>query len=200
MRGGRSNGKLVLLIGVLVIAVAYLLVWRPRSGELSDVRSERDALAEELATLQTTPTTAAPPTTAATPGLPTVSEALAAAVPNQPALADLLRQFQSIAADAGVTQESVKPSPVQAIATGAPGSSLGVDVSVSGPRPALYDYLRRLGTIERLFVIDKMTIEPETADSTSVPAGGSSPSAGGFHLDVSGRAFTAAAPSRAPHG
>jgi Tfp pilus assembly protein PilO len=198
MKGARSNGKLLVLLGVLVVGAVYLLVWRPRAAELSDARSERDDMAQELATLQATPTTTTVPAATPTAAHP-AADSLAAAVPDQPALAELLRQFQTIAVGTGVTQESVSPSPVQAIAAGAPGSSLGVEISVSGPKPALYDYLHRLAALDRLFVVDKMTIEPKTSDAAPATTNGSAPT-DSFHLDVSGRAFTAAAPAGSPHG
>jgi Tfp pilus assembly protein PilO len=193
MSAKRSNGKLLVLLGVLAIGAIYLLVWRPRAQELSDVRSQRDAMTAELSALQASPPVISSPTST-----PPAADALAKAIPDHPELAELLRQFQSIAADAGVSQQSVSPSPMEATTAG-PGGSLAVEISVSGPKPALYDYMRRLAGLERLFVVNKMTLAPATSDGSTASTDASVP-IDGFHLDISGRAFTAAVPSGSSNG
>jgi Tfp pilus assembly protein PilO len=193
MTAKRSNRTLLVVLGALAIVVVYLLVWRPRAAELSDVRGERDSMTEQLAALQAAPTTSSSPTKE-----PPAASTLAKAIPDHPELAELLRQFQSIAGDAGVSQDSVSPSPMQATSVGS-GSSLAVDISVTGARAALYDYLRRLARLDRLFVVDKMSLAPAESDPGAAPSDAAVP-AGAFHLEVSGRAFTAGAPSGSAHG
>jgi Tfp pilus assembly protein PilO len=188
MKSRRSTGLLLALLGVLAVGVVYLAVWRPRAQQLSDIRRERDELTQELARLQAAPS--APASPSADPSAP---GGLAEAIPDHPELAELLRQLQSIATEAGVGQESVSPSPLQATAGGS-GGVLAVDLAISGPKAALYDYLRRLAGLERLFVANTVTIQPATSDATTPAAAGSAP-ADRFHLDVSGRAFTATVPS-----
>jgi Tfp pilus assembly protein PilO len=201
MKAKRSNRTLLVVLGALAIVVVYLLVWRPRAAELSDVRGERDTMTQQLAALQASPpgtsAGASSGTSSATTGPPVVS-ALAKAIPDHPELAELLRQFQSVALDTGVSQSSVSPSPLQPTGAG-PGSTVTVDISVSGPRPALYEYLRRLARLDRLFVVDKMTLAPAGSDASATSTDVSVP-ADGFHLDVSGRAFTTTAPSGSAHG
>ena len=188
MNALRSNRKLVVVLVALVLVVAYLMVWRPRAAELSDVHQKRDELAEELAALRaSTPATSAPTNEPA-------STALLTAIPSTPDLANLLRQLQTIAADAGVSQESLDPAPAVANSIGS-GQSMVVTVSASGPRAALEGYVRRLTALERLFVVDKVDFEPAEGDG-SADAG----PVDLYRLDVTGRAFSAAALTAASSG
>jgi Tfp pilus assembly protein PilO len=192
MSGPRSVAKLAVVGVVLVLVVGYLLVWRPRSNELSSVRQDRDTMTSQLVAVRAS--TAAQSQSAGA-GPSQESKDLAAAVPATPELANLLRQLQAAGAEVGVGPVKVSPAPAAANSTGA-GSSVAVVISTSGTRSVLYDYLHRLSSLERLFAVDKMTLEPATSggdtSASSVPADS-------YQLDVTGRAFTSAA-TAASHG
>ena len=78
----------------------------------------------------------------------------------------------------------MSPSPLVANA-GVPGGTISVTISASGSKAAVYDFVHRLGALERLFVVDKVSLLPAAAD-------GVDPTAGAFQLELSGRVFTTA--------
>jgi Tfp pilus assembly protein PilO len=179
MKSGRSNPKVIVLLVGLVVVVAYLLVWRPRVAEVADAQANRDALTAQLAQLDAAFAASATPTT-----VPASALAGDVAIPPTAELPGLLRQLQQVAADAGVAQTSVSPSPPVANG-GVPGATIAVTVSASGSKAAVYDYVHRLGTLKRLFVVDKVSLLPVAAD-------GVDPTVGAFQLELSGRVFTTA--------
>ena len=181
MKTDRSSMiKPLLLLGVLVLALAYVLVWRPRAAQVSEINRDRDAKQQELAGLQAAAASQPAETDPAT-------LALEAAIPPQPELAGLFRQLQAIATDTGTNQKTVSPATPTAT-TGVPGSSIQLVISTSGPRTAVYDYLHRLGTLERLLVVDKVALSVPAVDpAATVPAGDV------LNADITARVFTAAA-------
>jgi Tfp pilus assembly protein PilO len=184
-----SNRARLALIAVLVVAVAYLALWRPRQSQVSDLRLERDALSQELAGLAPLQ---APPPASNDAG----SEALAAAVPATDDLANLLRQFQQIAADTGVAQRNVATAQPVAL-TGVAGASIPVTITIAGPRAATLEYVRRLGVLPRLLVVDSVTFEPggEPADGAGAPDATDAAVADEVQVDIAGRVFTTATPA-----
>jgi Tfp pilus assembly protein PilO len=191
MNASSSNRVRIALILVLVVAVAYLAVWRPRASQVADLHSERDLLAEELAAL---PVAGPPPEPAGAS-----TEAIALAVPPTDDLANLLRQFQSIAADAGVEQTAVAAARPEALA-GASGASIPVTITVAGPRAAALDYVRRLGLLPRLVVVDSVSLE-SSADAQEAELTTGNPLGQPIQLNIAGRVFTTATPTmEATHG
>jgi hypothetical protein len=169
--------KPLALLGVLVLALFFFAVWRPRAAQVSDIRHDRDTQQQELATLQAA--AAAKPT-----GDDPATKALAAAIPPQPELAQLLRQLQTIATETGTDQKTV--SPAAPVASSAGGSSVQLVISTSGPRAGVYGYLHRLGALERLLVVDKVSISVPPADPAL-------PGADLLNADITARVFTTAA-------
>jgi Tfp pilus assembly protein PilO len=189
MNMSSSNRVRIALIAVLVVAIAYLLVWRPRAAQVAELQDERDQMSQELAGFAAVDASPTPPAAGST-------EALAVAIPPTDGLAELLRQFQSIASDTGVEQKTVaaqQPAPI----AGTSGSSIPVTMTVSGPRAAALEYVRRLGVLPRLLVVDSMTIAPSTDAPDTAPGAGEAvdPTADHVQLDIAGRVFTTAAPT-----
>jgi hypothetical protein len=181
MKSDRSSlVKPLVLLGVLALALTYLLVWRPRVAEVSEINRDRQAKQQELAGLQ-----------AAAAAKPADTDpntlAMEAAIPPQPQLADLLRKLQAIATETGTDQKTVSPA-APVTTTGVPGSSIQLTIATSGPRAAVYSYLHRLGTLERLLVVDKVSLSVPPADPTlTLPADGL------LNADITARVFTSAA-------
>jgi Tfp pilus assembly protein PilO len=188
MNASSSNRVRIALILVLVVAVAYLLLWRPRAAQVADLHSERDLLAEELAGLPPVGPSPEPAGAAAAAS----TEAIALAVPPTDDLAELLRQFQSIAADSGVEQTAVAAERPAALA-GVSGASIPVTITVAGPRAAALDYVRRLGLLTRLVVVDSVSLEPSAEAQAEVAT--ENPLGARIQLNIAGRVFTTATPT-----
>ena len=180
-----SNRLRVALIAVLVVALAYVAVWRPRAGQVAELDAERDQLSQDLAGFTAVEAAPAPATVR--------SDRVDAAIPPTDGLADLLRQFESIAADTGVVQTAVTAQQPAAMA-GVAGSSIPLAITVSGPRPAALEYVRRLGALPRLLVVDSVDLAPAT-EAADPSAGADAAPADRVQLEISGRVFTTALPA-----
>ncbi len=152
MKSNRSSMvKPLILLGVLVLGLAYLVAWRPRAAQVDDIHRERDTMQEELVGLRAA-------LAVQQPNADPTTQALAEALPAQPQLPELLRQLQAIATETGVDQKTVSPA-APAANTGATGSSVQLVISTTGARPAVYSYLHRLGALPRMLVVDKVALE-----------------------------------------
>ena len=83
---------------------------------------------------------------------------LLTAVPNAPELATLLRQLQAIATETNMVMGSLTPSPLTANPAG-PGGSVQISIGASGSREAADTYLGRLRDLERLLVIEQLSVQ-----------------------------------------
>jgi len=185
----RTNPLLFGVLGLVVLIGAYVLLWKPRADDISSVRSERDAMAQDLTAMRAI-AAAPPPTTASA-----AATALADAIPASPELSDLLRQFQAIGVETGVDVLTIAPSPAAALPS-IPGGAVAVILTGSGTKAAIDTYVARLGAMARVFVIDKLDIAAST-DAGGGPDAAAAPVAGALQLSLSGRAFTTMVPGTA---
>jgi Tfp pilus assembly protein PilO len=182
-----SNRGRIVMVGVLVFAVVYLGLWRPRSGQAAELRAERDQLSQDLAAI--VPAAEVPADVAAS------DLALATAIPPTDALPELLRQLQSIAAETGVEQRAVAAQQPAAV-VGVPGSAIALTITVTGPRAAAFEYVRRLGVLPRLLVVDSVTMVPSTDEpGADGAATDDAAAADQVQLAITGRVFTTAGPT-----
>jgi Tfp pilus assembly protein PilO len=173
MNRSRKDVTLMYVIGALLLFAAYNFLIKPQGAELSDARSQRAGVEQSVSDAELA--LVAPSTTVE--GQPAVDPgALSLAIPTDPAISTLLRQLQAIAAETGVLQGSISPSPLSANSVG-PGGSLQIAITASGPHDATQAYLLRLRDLERLFVIDQISISIQPADGTE-------------QLQISARVFT----------
>lgn len=183
---GNVSPKLLAVIVVLVMALAYLTVLRPQAGALGVARDERQRLEQELAQIERrqeqTAAAPAPASVDPQPGL------LDAAIPATPELSSLFRQLSAIAAETGMQQTSVTPSALSGM-DGA-GGTMQISLAVTGPAEAANAYLRRLTTLERLLVVEQFGLQRSTSGS-----GGGGPDA--VQLQLSARVFTTEQPAGA---
>jgi len=91
---------------------------------------------------------------------------LTAAIPESPAVSSFLRAVDGIRNETGVTFQSLTPNPV---AAGAASPSIGLDVSVQGSWDQVRAYIGRLVRLDRLVVVDNVSL---TAASTATGPGG----------------------------
>jgi Tfp pilus assembly protein PilO len=153
-----SLDRRFLVAGLLVVllAVAYLMLWRPKSAQIADLRDERTSLEMAVATPSTSAGDGASPTTAAG-GSGEYGGRIALAVPSSPELPDLLRSLQEAAVAAGMQAATITIGDPAADATGA--RMLGLGVNAQASQDVAYDYLARLTALDRLLIIDSFSLQ-----------------------------------------
>jgi Tfp pilus assembly protein PilO len=189
----------LLIIGaalVVIVLLWYFLLYAPLGDDLTAAQAQTEAeqkktdgLQADLARLQAQ----AKNSTQAQALL----RKLDAAVPEQPDLAEFIIQANEIATESGISFLSISPSPPAAGASGA--SVINLTISIGGSFFQLEDYLRLLEKLERLVIVDGITISATTdsgGTGTSTTDEFTS-SSGGTTLGVTltGRMFTRAAPT-----
>lgn len=140
----RQTVLLLALAAVLVVAMYWLLLFRPQQAELADVRAQVDAQVAQQAQLEAQ-LVRLRGVRADAPEVEADLVAVEAILPEDAALPALLRQLQSAADDAGVELETVTttaPAPVVDAAT--PLSSVGVNLQIEGSYFQAVDFLRRI--------------------------------------------------------
>jgi Tfp pilus assembly protein PilO len=193
-----------LLIGGAVLLVIVLLWWfllyKPLGDDLSSAQAQTaseqkktDSLQADLTRLQSQAKNASQQQA--------LLHKLDAAVPEQPDLAEFIIQANDIADQSGISFLSIAPSPP---ATGTGGASvINVTITLSGSFFQLEDYLRLLEQLDRLVIVDGLTISASSGSSSSSTTGSSTADAttssdsGDTSLSVTltGRMFTRAAPA-----
>lgn len=177
---GNVNPKLVALLVVLAVALAYLVVLRPQGAQLGEARDERQRVEQELAQLRRRREGAA---ATPSPGTSVDDGALGRAIPAAPQLSTLFRQLDAIAAASGMRQTNVTPSALSA-AHGEAGGSMQVSLAVAGSAEGADAYLLGLATLERLFVVEQFNLQRAAGDGP-----------GQVQLQLSGRVFTSERPA-----
>ena len=186
-----------ILIGVAallaIVLVWYFVLYAPLGDDLDSAQAQKteeqkktDSLQADLARLQSQQKNG------------TQQQALLrkldAAVPEQPDLAEFIIQANEIADQSGISFLSIAPTPPAAGTGGA--SVIALTISIQGSFFQLQDYLRLLEKLERLVIVDSVTIAASSGDSGTTGASTSS-SGDGTTLGVTlvARMFTRAAPT-----
>jgi Tfp pilus assembly protein PilO len=153
------RSRLPLVVGavvvVVVVAVWYLAVFRPRGDELDEARTELDAARSEEQSLQ-----------AQLEQLQAIDEnspeidaelgRLQALVPKRPDLASFIVAANEIAVQSGIDWISITPNEP---APGAVGpAEIAMTIQIDGGYFQVLDYLNRLEDLERLVVVDGISI------------------------------------------
>jgi Tfp pilus assembly protein PilO len=197
----------LLIIGAALLAIVllwYFLLYAPLGDDLSSAQTQTeteqkktDGLQQQLSQLQSQAKNG------------TQQQALLrkldAAVPEQPDLAEFIIQANEIATESGISFLSISPTPP---ASGTAGVSvINLTISIGGSFFQLQDYLRLLEKLERLVIVDGITISASTATSGTGTGGTStadstSSSSGDTTLSVTltARMFTRAAPTSSTGG
>jgi Tfp pilus assembly protein PilO len=168
--------------GVVVLLLWFFMLWSPRSSDLSDAQDrvqqaqdEADRLelrVRRLLTLQDQATE-----------LRSELEDLRAAVPDDPNLAAFILEADDAASQSGIDFVSITPN--EPVAAEAPGGPAVVNLSISaiGGYFQTLDFLNRLADLDRLVVIDSLSI------SAAVQAGTVE-----LNSSIAGRMFLAELP------
>ena len=166
-----KNGMVSVLVGVLVIALWYTMLFKPTRSKASKVRKETAEQQAKLAPLQSQLDKARRDAAHAAT-FKAQLQSLQQAMPNSPALAAFIRDANAIAEASGVTWQSV----THGVPTGAGASmSILVGIQIQGTYGQAIDYLSRLSALRRLVVVDGVQLA--TAAATGAP--GDNQSVGG---------------------
>ena len=186
----------LLIIGGAVLAIVllwYFVLYAPLGDDLSSAQAQvateqktTDDLNAQLAQLKSQAKNSTQ--------LQAKLRKLDAAVPAQPNLAEFIIQANDIADQSGISFLSIAPSPP---AAGTGVSVINLTMSIQGSFFQLQDYLRLLEQLERLVIVDGITISTSSPSSGATSAGSTDTSSSGTDLNVTltGRMFTRAAPT-----
>ena len=178
----RRNLLIAAGAALLVVVLWYVLLWGPRTGDLSaakDRREKAQALREELAARLTRLKAAQKDE----PMKRARVEALRTTIPEDANLASFILDTNDAAAKAGIDFVSVAPSePAPAVplvssaavntAAGAGAGSLpaeiGLQLQISGGYFQVLDFLNRIGEMPRLVITDGLTVNSDDSARLTV--------------------------------
>ncbi|HVM53150.1 MAG TPA: type 4a pilus biogenesis protein PilO [Acidimicrobiales bacterium] len=145
---------------VVLLLGWFMLLWGPQGGRLSDARDRIDAAENEnralelrLSRLQAVQERA--------PELTAALSELRRAVPDDPALAQLILDANQAANESGVEFLSIAPS---VPAAGSP-ATITLSINVTGTYEAVLLYLRRLEELPRIIVVDTLSLSPSQSEA-----------------------------------
>lgn len=193
------------LLAVIGGALAIILVWwfaiySPKRSAISSAKSERTAAEARGRDLEVT-VARLKALDRSRPQLEADLRALNAAIPANPDLGTFILSANEIATRAGVDFLSIAPSPpAQSAGAGQP-TSIGLSIQVRGNFFAVVDYLNRLEQLERIVVVDTVSLAAQgTSGGTTAGATGSTGAAtdpNALAVTLAAQMFTRAAPSGA---
>lgn len=189
---GLAAGAVVLLV------VWYFLLFAPTSNDLSDTREKVSAAQHQTQELENTVRRLKELSRNA-PQQEADLRALRAAIPPTPDLGEFILQANEIASASGIDWLSISPAPPVAN-TGSANSSIALAIQIDGGFFQLLDYLNRLEDLDRLVILDAVSVSTGGADtgatgSTGGTGSSSSSSSGGaptLSITLTGRMFTQA--------
>jgi len=192
------------LLAVIGGALAIILVWwfaiySPKRSAISSAKSERTAAEARGRDLEVT-VARLKALDRSRPQLEADLRALNAAIPANPDLGTFILSANEIATRAGVDFLSIAPSPpAQAAGAGQP-TSIGLSIQVRGNFFAVVDYLNRLEQLERIVVVDTLSLAAQgsgagTAGATGTSGATTDPNA--LAVTLAAQMYTRAAPSGA---
>ncbi len=162
----RLKAVLAVAVAVLVVVVWFFFYFRPAGDDLSEkedaleqARAEQLTLEDELESLQTLDEEA--------PSQEAELRRLNAAVPPEPELDTFILEANEIAVESGIDWLAISPAPPSVGAVGG-ASVITMAIDVEGGFFQVLDYLNRLEELERLVVVDDVSISAGgTGDATS---------------------------------
>jgi Tfp pilus assembly protein PilO len=188
----------VLIGGAAVLAVVllwYFVIYAPLGDDLSSAQTQTseeqkktDSLEADLARLQDQAKNASKQQAQL--------RKLDAAVPKNPDLAEFIIQANDIAEESGIRFLTIAPTPPAAGEGGA--SVINMTISISGGFFQLQDYLRLLEQLERLVIVDGISISASGGGSggtTGTDTADTGTADNGLSVSLTARMFPRAAPT-----
>lgn len=179
-------------IGAAVAAVVILLawfvfLWRPQSAAL-DAAADREAVAANTNAELELRVQRLRAAQADAPALRARVEALQVAVPEEPELAEFILAADTAATESGVDFLTISPTPPTPSADPALPSTVDLAITVDGGYFQVLDYLNRLSVMDRLVVIDTLSLAAASAE----------PGFTDISVSLSAKVFTTAPPEALP--
>lgn len=178
----RSRKDVVMMgaIGGLLAFAVFNFLFKPQSKELSSTRGDLHSVEKEIAVVQAE--LQQPVETTPDGGGNGIS---ALAVPEDPAITQLLRQLQSLADAVQVTLETITPAELEENPNG-PGGSLTLAITASGSHDSNQAFLHGVTALDRLLVVERISVitPPPVANEPKPPE----------QLQLTVRVFTLRAP------
>jgi Tfp pilus assembly protein PilO len=185
--------------GVVIVLLWWFALYSPATKELDDTKtkteqaeSAQQSLEATLGRLQDLARNA--------PQQEAILRRLNAAVPETPDLADFIIQANQIASESGIDFLSIAPSPPAASTTGGTTSTISLSIQIKGGFFQVLEYLNRLEDLDRLVVVDTISLGGgDSGTSTTGPSASSAAAAattsgtGTLSVTLTGRMFTRAA-------
>jgi Tfp pilus assembly protein PilO len=183
-----------------IVALWWVFVFSPMGDELDDARADLETaerrgqtLAAERNQLQDLQDRS--------PEIEAQLGTLSAAIPESPNQADFISGLNDIADQSGITWQSVTmQEPTQATPGEPP--TIGVAISIEGGFFQALDYLNRLEDLDRLVVVDGVTINSQDSGtgsgSPSDPDSGLTTGTGDLAMTLNARIFSQSTLDAAP--
>jgi Tfp pilus assembly protein PilO len=171
------RGMLIGIIGgaLLLIVAWYFLLFAPTSNDLNDTRDEVTAAERQQQELENSIRRLKELSANQTQQEADL-RTLRAAIPPTPDLGAFILQANEIATASGIDWLSISPSPPAANTSGA-NSTIALSIQVDGGFFQVLDYLNRLEDLDRLVIVDDVSVssggEGAGGTSTGGTTGGS---------------------------
>ncbi len=185
MKRSRKDLTMIAAIVAMLLFAAFNFVFKPQRSELSTAKSNLLGVEQNISKAELKLQVPAVTTTTVDASSPEV----APAIPEDPALTQLLRQLEGVAGQNGVTYSALTPSPLSENPSG-PGGSMLISITAAGSHDGVQAYLKGLRDMDRMLVIEQIAITspPPVADQPQQPD----------QLQLSVRVFTLRPPFKAP--
>jgi Tfp pilus assembly protein PilO len=184
----RRVALLAAIIAVGVVALWWVFLYSPAAGELADlddditqVQGERQGLQAKLRQLKDIASNG--------PEIDAELGKLANAVPETPELASFILSANEIALESGIDWLSVAPS--EPVSSGPGPATIQVTIQVQGGFFQVLDYLNRLEDLQRLVVVDSITMGT-TEGQQGTDGSDAGLTSSDLTVNLSGRMFTMA--------
>jgi Tfp pilus assembly protein PilO len=182
---------------ILLVIVWYFLLFAPTSSDLNDTRDEVAAAERQKQELENSIRRLKELSANQTQQEADL-RTLNALIPPTPDLGAFILQANEIATASGIDWLSISPTPPVANTSGA-NSTIALSMQIEGGFFQLLDYLNRMEDLDRLVIIDSISVSAGSEDgggSGSTGASGSTFSSGSggvptLSVTLSGRMFTA---------
>lgn len=170
---------LAAVAGVLVVIVLawFVVLYKPKAGQISDVETEVEtAIAEEQSLRSTLEQLQS--VDADRPSEEAEVRRLSAAIPPDPELANFILAVHDIVGRSDLEFASISPA-LPAVVPGQAVTTIAVTMTVSGNFPNVLDFLDRLQDLDRIVVVDALALSATDAAEGSATATASATDTGG---------------------
>lgn len=148
-------------VALAVMVIWYFILWSPASADLEDAR-ERTEAAEDEADLLQIRLQRLQDLQDRAPVLQSRLEELRAAVPDTPDLARFILESDEAANRSGIDFVSISPSPPAAPTEPGGPAVINVSINALGGYFQTLDFLNRLADLDRVIVIDTLSVSAST--------------------------------------